>query len=86
MCLKKNKISQGESMAIIDVQYRTIKCDGPNCGNTVTFEPKHNQKVMAENPWLLTARVIQTGDGCNFVYCSDACEVAGIAKTHNMSE
>jgi hypothetical protein len=73
-------------MTIVDVQYRTIKCDGPNCPRTVTFDIKHSHRVADENPWLLTARVIQTGDGCNFVYCSDACEVAGIVKTHNMSE
>jgi len=67
-------------MAILDQTYRTITCNAPGCKNTVTFDVKDGQKVTEATPWLKSARVVQTGDGRNLVYCSDPCEVAGITE------
>jgi hypothetical protein len=72
-------------MSIVDVQIRTITCN--NCDKTVTFNTKDHQQVVIDNPWLNASRVVQTGDGRNFVYCSDECEVVGIGTgSHNIPE
>jgi hypothetical protein len=72
------------AMAIIDRLFRTIACDGPNCGKTVTFnqsDKEEAKKVISDNPWLHAARLVQAA-GRNFVYCSDLCEVEAI-RTFN---
>ena len=72
-------------MSIIDIQVRTISCNG--CDKTVTFNVKENQQAVESNPWLKIARVIQTGDGRNLVYCSDLCEISGAGTgSHNPPE
>ncbi len=72
-------------MSIIDVQVRTISCNA--CDKTVTFNIKEHQQALDANAWLKSSRVIQTGDGRNFVYCSDQCEIAGIGSgVHNIPE
>lgn len=74
-------------MSIHDTVIRTITCNGPECKNTVTFEQKENKEAVDANPWLKSARVIQTGDGRNLVYCSDVCEVNGVGSgAHNPPE
>lgn len=76
-------------MSILDSVIRTISCDAPNCGKQVLFDRK-DEKVTFENPenvWLKSTRVVQSADGRNIVYCSDACEVKGAATgTHNIPE
>ncbi len=67
-------------MSILDQTYRTITCNAPGCKNTITFDVKDGQKITESTPWLKSARVVQTGDGRNLVYCSDPCEVAGITE------
>jgi hypothetical protein len=72
-------------MPVLDVQVRTISCE--QCDKTVTFSMKDHQQVVKDNTWLNTSRVIQTGDGRNFLYCSDECEIAGIGTSkHNVPE
>lgn len=72
-------------MGIVDTTFRTISCNG--CDKTVTFDQKDAQKISQENPWLLNTRVLQTGDGRNFSYCSDLCEISGVqAGQHNKPE
>ena len=72
-------------MPILDVAVRTISCE--ICDKTITFNQKDHVEVAKNTPWLATSRVIQTGDGRNFLYCSDACEIAGIAtEKHNIPE
>ena len=79
-------------MGIIDSNFRTVTCD--MCKKTVTYEQQQlngrihlDPKVMEDNPWLKTNRVVLTADGRNFGYCSDLCEVAGLeTKQHNMPE
>jgi hypothetical protein len=68
-------------MAIIDIQVRTITCNAPDCGHTVTFDRREEKQVFEtpENAWLKTSRVVQTADGRNLVYCSDECTVKGAA-------
>lgn len=68
---------------------RTIKCDAEGCTREITYDRKAEQTLIAEpaNAWLKTTRVIQSADGRNHVYCSDACEVKGAAAgKHNMAE
>jgi hypothetical protein len=77
-------------MSIQDSMYRTVSCNGPNCDKTVTFEQRQdNQGAVAAteaNPWLKTIRIVQAS-GRNFVYCSDACELANIGLgAHNPEE
>jgi hypothetical protein len=76
-------------MSILDSQIRSIVCDGPGCGKEVMFDLK-DQKTVFENPdnvWLKSTRITQTGDGRNLVYCSDTCEVKGVATgKHNIPE
>jgi hypothetical protein len=79
-------------MGIVDNQFRTVTCD--NCKKTVTYEQQQlngrihiDPKVMEENPWLKSNRVVLTADGRNFGYCSDLCEISGLeSKQHNMPE
>ena len=80
-------------MGIQDTSFRTVTCD--QCHKTVTYEQIHQQggrvsidpKVLEDNPWLKSNRVVLTADGRNFGYCSDLCEVAGLeTKQHNMPE
>jgi hypothetical protein len=71
-------------VAIIDQQYRTIKCDG-QCGKSVTFNLKEAKETITANPWIQGVRVVTTGDGRIFTYCSDDCEVAGATTgNHNL--
>lgn len=79
-------------MSIVNTQYQTVQCDGPNCKNIATFAatPQDHAKAVQEHPWLATTRGA-TGAGPDaqgqprqFVYCSDACEVNAVtAGTHN---
>lgn len=70
-------------MSIIDISVRTITCN--TCDKTATFNMKEHQQALKDNVWLGASRVVQTGDGRNFVYCSDECEVAGISGgKHNL--
>jgi hypothetical protein len=79
-------------MAIIDNVFRTVTCDGPSCKKTVTFEQKQDQsgvkEAMEKEPWIKTCRVTQqVSGGRNFVYCSDTCELEGVASgKHNPEE
>jgi hypothetical protein len=68
-------------MAILDSVIRTIKCDAPECGKEVIFDRKDEQATFSDpnNAWLKSTRVVQTADGRNLVYCSDACTVNGVA-------
>lgn len=73
-------------MGFSDQQIRTIKCDGPDCPKTVTFDLKDIKAVQAID-WLKGVRVVQTGDNRAFSYCSDVCEVKGITTgKHNLQE
>lgn len=76
-------------MPILDSSIRHIKCDAPECKNEVLYDRK-DEKATFENPdnaWLRTTRIVQSADGRNMMYCSDACELGGI-KTgkHNLPE
>lgn len=79
-------------MGIVDTNFRTVTCD--SCKKTITYEQQQSNgrihidpKVLEENPWLKSNRVVLTADGRNFGYCSDLCEVAGLeSKQHNMPE
>ncbi len=69
-----------------DVQIRTIKCDGPECDKTATFDLKDVKAIQAIE-WLKGVRVCQTGDNRAYSYCSDVCEVKGITTgQHNLLE
>src|ERR1700726_4391293 len=71
-------------MSIIDVQYRTITCNGKNCDKTVTFDQQFAKRVAEEHPWIRSIRIVQTAEGRNFVYHSDECELSGVASgDHN---
>lgn len=76
-------------MPIVDTQVRTISCDGPGCTKQVLFDRREEKATFdnPENAWIRTTRAIQTGDGRNFVYCSDVCEVKGVSTgNHNIPE
>jgi hypothetical protein len=72
-------------MSIVDTQIRTVSCN--SCDKTATFDVK-DQKAIEEQPWLKNVRIIQVVSvGRNFVYCSDECEIAGVASgAHNIPE
>jgi len=75
-------------MSIIDSQIRNITCDA-GCGKGVLYDRKDEKATfeLPENSWLRTTRVVQTADGRNLTYCSDVCEVNGVATgTHNIPE
>lgn len=74
-------------MSIIQQTYKTVSCNGPECKNTVTFEAGSEQAVAEEKAWFKTLRMVQTAQGRNFVYCSDACEISNVATgAHNPEE
>ena len=75
-------------MSIVDVQYRTVTCNAPNCPHTITYEnPTGANAALEANPWLKTVRLVQTADQRVFSYCSDLCEIAGIETgLHNIQE
>ena len=73
-------------MSIIDVGYRTVTCNGTGCKNTITFEPKNAPEIAKEQVWLKSLRIVQA-NGQNFCYCSDQCELTGVAAgLHNPPE
>ena len=59
-------------MGIVDNQFRTVTCDG-GCGKTVTYEQGRqgpaDPKIMEDNLWLKSNRLVLTSDGRNFGYC-----------------
>lgn len=77
-------------MSILDSVIRTIECENvAECGNKVLFDRKDEQTTFADpnNIWLKSTRVVQSADGRNLVYCSDACEVKGAGTgKHNIPE
>ena len=82
-------------MSIVDQIFRTVTGNGVGCTNTATFENPQDRagqaaagaKAAEENPWMKTARMLQTSDGRPFFYCSDLCEISGIeAGYHNQIE
>lgn len=79
-------------MSILDSQFRTVTCNAPSCKNTVTFQQAQDQiavkEAMEANAWLKTTRLVQQiYGGRNFCYCSDACELEGVAANyHNPDE
>lgn len=76
-------------MPIVDSQIRQFACDAEGCTKKVIFDRKDERATFEtpENAWLKTTRVVQTADGRNFMYCSDACEVKGTTSgKHNMPE
>lgn len=73
-------------MGFSDQMLRTIKCDNPDCPKTVTFDLK-DIKTIQETEWLKGVRMVKTGDGRDFSYCSDVCEVKGVTTgAHNLKE
>ncbi len=74
-------------MSIIQQTIKTVTCNGVECKNTVTFEAGSEQAVSEEKAWFKTLRMVQTAQGRNFVYCSDACEISNVATgAHNPEE
>ena len=74
-------------MSIVVETFRTLKCNGPDCPNTVTFNVKDEAKVSEETPWFRTTRIVQNAQGKNFLYCCDTCEVSNTATgAHNPEE
>lgn len=74
-------------MGIIDIGFRTITCNGPKCDKTITIPAEDVKTAVSENPWLQGLRVLQTGDGRNFTYCCDLCEIDGVSTgQHNLPE
>lgn len=76
-------------MPITDSVIRTIKCDAEGCPHEVSFDRKDERTIFEDvnNAWLKVTRVVQSADGRNIVYCSDACEVKGTATgKHNIPE
>jgi len=69
--------------------FATIKCDGPGCPNTVTFEQTQDgeREALLNNPWLENLRSVATSDGKGkFGYCSDTCEAKALGEgKHNKS-
>lgn len=76
-------------MSLVNHNSRTIKCDGPECNKTITFDLTQ-EKATFDNPanvWLKSIRLIQTLDQRNFVYCCDVCEIMGAKQgVHNLPE
>ncbi len=74
-------------MGIVNVVYRAITCNGPECKNTLTFDVKDGKEVLEANPWLLGLRFVKTPDERELIYCSDLCELNGIRSgVHNRPE
>lgn len=76
-------------MSLTDQALRTIKCDGPECTKSITFN-RADEKVVFENPanlWLKSIRLVQTIDQRSFVYHDDVCEImATKSGVHNLPE
>lgn len=74
-------------MSIVQQVFKTITCNGPSCKNTVTYDAQQQgaeQQMAQDTPWLKTLRLLQTSQGRNFAYCSDACEIENVATgAHN---
>lgn len=74
-------------MSIKDLVSRTIKCEGPECKNEITFDPQNIEQIKALPDWVRTYRTIQNGQRATFGYCSDVCEVKGVTTgNHNVPE
>ena len=74
-------------MSISDAVSRTISCDAPECGKTVSFNPQVPDEVIALPDWIRTTRTVQLGNRASFTYCSDVCEVKGVTTgNHNVPE
>ena len=76
-------------MSLIDTQFRTISCNGPECTKTVTFAMSQEKQTFEapENVWLKSMRLVQTLDARKLVYCSDECEAKAVATgVHNLPE
>ena len=76
-------------MSVVQSQFVTFSCDGPECGKATTFAAtQEDQKVaVISNPWLNGMRFIKTADGREVAYCSDECEVKAVATgAHNKLE
>ena len=74
-------------MGFTDTMSRTIKCDGPECENSVTFNPQNQEEIAKLPAWLRTTRTITLGNNTRFTYCSDVCEVKGVTTgNHNVPE
>jgi hypothetical protein len=71
-----------------NVQIRKLKCDNPECNKEIEFllEESVVRDTYANpaNSWLLSGRVVGTGDGRQLFYCSDICEILGAKSgSHN---
>ena len=89
-----------------DSQFRFVTCDGPKCTKEgvllETTDAEKTKKVMAENPWLNSPRVVTAGakktvvmtpqgpqvqeTPNNFLFCSDTCLVDAAAAGMFISE
>jgi hypothetical protein len=89
-----------------DSQFRFITCDGPKCKKEgillETSDAEKTKKVMDENPWLKSPRVVTAGSKKNIVmtaqgpqvqetpnnylFCSDTCLVDAAAAGMFISE
>ncbi len=76
-------------MPVLDIQTKTIKCDGLDCTKTVTFNVAEGKDVVNKsgNEWMKAVRLVQTPDGRVLVYHDDVCEISGIRQgLHNIPE
>jgi hypothetical protein len=71
-------------MGIVNANFVTLTCNGPECNKTVTFEAQQQQQVFAkeENAWVRSARVISRllpepgqQQPVSFLFCSDECDI-----------
>lgn len=68
-------------MGVITESHTIMSCDGPNCQKTVTFDKGNAAQMQKENPWMLTARVVQLAkNNQTFVYCTSLCELNAVEK------
>lgn len=74
-----------------DSQFRFVQCDGPKCTKQgvliETSDAEKTKKVMSENPWMNSPRVVTAGSKIQmtpqgpqqvpqqFLFCSDTCLV-----------
>ncbi len=76
-------------MPVIDVQTKTIRCDGPDCSKSVTFNVAEGKETASQpgNEWMKAIRLVQTPDGRVLVYHDDVCEITGARSgQHNIPE
>lgn len=83
-------------MTIVNTQYTTLICNGPDCEKSLTFDISQQQKILLdpENAWLKAARVVSRllaepgqQELKRFLYCSDVCEIKGAGTAiHNLPE